>query len=281
MTIRHRSALLLMAATLFAASGNVAAQYTEITILDDRYSTDLSTKINGVVYESPGSTTTFSTAATQTRTSATPLDSSLVANAKTFAKAAADMFSVATETSAYPEFALNEVSNFARADAETNLSFSTLQDTSAGLQLEVIGGGSFYSDGFVSLFDRTDNQYLFSYSWESLSVPNYPPPPGSFPFTWTGVNSAFLSLETQLESSHIYDLKLHASTNANTDSQYVSLQVSGLYPIVTPAPEPETWAMMLVGLGGVGFLARRRKERTTVLTSREAVEVPSSITGRP
>lgn len=122
MTIRQRFALLLVTMALFATSGNVAAQHTGITILDQQYSTDLSTKINGVVYESPGSTTTFSTTATQSRTSGTPLDSSLAANSKTFAKAEADMFSVATGTSAYPDLALNQVSNFARADAETYLS---------------------------------------------------------------------------------------------------------------------------------------------------------------
>lgn len=256
MTIRHVSALLLAAAALFTASGNVAAQPTEITILDQRYLTDLSTR---VVSASPDFNTKFTTVVTQTKTSDKPLDSLLTANAMTFAKAEADMFSVSTATSAYPDRSQNEVGISARADAEMNLSFQTLQDTSAGLQLEVIGGGVFFSDGFVSLFDRTDNQYLFSYSWATLSVPKYPPPAGSVPFTWTDSNSAFLSLDTQLDSSHIYDLKLHASTNAITDSQYVSLQVSGLYPTAAPVPEPETWAMMLAGIGGVGFLARRHK----------------------
>lgn len=262
MTIRHRSALLLMAAALFTANGNAAAQHTEITILGQRHLTDLSTRIE---YERRNSG--ISTVATQTKTSDKPLDSLLEANAKTFAKAEAGMFSVSTATSAFFDLARNEVSNSARADAETHLTFQTLRDTSADLQLGVIGSGSFHSDGFVSLFDRTDSQYLFSYSWASLSTPKYPPPPGSVPFTLTGSDSAFLSLETQLDSSHIYDLTLHASTNANTDSQSVSLQVSGLYATAVsglyatavPVPEPETWAMMLAGIGGVGFLARRRK----------------------
>lgn len=31
-------------------------------------------------------------------------------------------------------------------------------------------------------------------------------------------------------------------------------------PVVTPIPEPETWALMLVGLGALGVIARRRKD---------------------
>ena len=29
---------------------------------------------------------------------------------------------------------------------------------------------------------------------------------------------------------------------------------------VTPVPEPETYALMLAGLGAVGFIARRRRK---------------------
>jgi hypothetical protein len=37
---------------------------------------------------------------------------------------------------------------------------------------------------------------------------------------------------------------------------------AGLYTITStlaPVPEPETYAMLLAGLGAVGFMARRRK----------------------
>jgi hypothetical protein len=33
---------------------------------------------------------------------------------------------------------------------------------------------------------------------------------------------------------------------------------------VTPVPEPETYAMMLAGLGMLGFMARRRKLKASV-----------------
>jgi hypothetical protein len=61
-------------------------------------------------------------------------------------------------------------------------------------------------------------------------------------------------------------------SNLNIDSQFVrvSLRLSSngpytfadevdFYSSAAPVPEPETYAMMLAGLGLLGFVARRRK----------------------
>jgi hypothetical protein len=44
--------------------------------------------------------------------------------------------------------------------------------------------------------------------------------------------------------------------------------VSGGASLVTPAvPEPSTWAMMILGFCGLGFLAHHRRNQTTALTA--------------
>jgi hypothetical protein len=34
---------------------------------------------------------------------------------------------------------------------------------------------------------------------------------------------------------------------------------------VTPVPEPSTWAMMLIGFAGIGFMAYRRKPKPALM----------------
>ena len=54
-------------------------------------------------------------------------------------------------------------------------------------------------------------------------------------------------------------LKVQFLTGANATSKTGSL-LSQTIPAVTPIPEPETYAMMLAGLGLLGFVARRRRQ---------------------
>ncbi|WP_229213336.1 MULTISPECIES: PEP-CTERM sorting domain-containing protein [unclassified Duganella] len=54
------------------------------------------------------------------------------------------------------------------------------------------------------------------------------------------------------------------NAGSGVDKFFTALQATsnaGLYQIGAPVPEPETYAMMLAGLGLVGFIARRRKTR--------------------
>jgi PEP-CTERM motif len=48
----------------------------------------------------------------------------------------------------------------------------------------------------------------------------------------------------------------------NTDSCLLQPGSVGGAPMLAPVPEPETYAMMLAGLGLAGWLARRRKQRS-------------------
>jgi hypothetical protein len=41
-------------------------------------------------------------------------------------------------------------------------------------------------------------------------------------------------------------------------SEFRQLRLGGVSQIVSPVPEPGTWAMMLIGFGGLGYSMRRR-----------------------
>jgi hypothetical protein len=57
----------------------------------------------------------------------------------------------------------------------------------------------------------------------------------------------------------------HAVTGLSTDDEHFS--VSGALKITPvgppPVPEPQTWAMLLLGFGGLGYFAHRRSRKPT------------------
>lgn len=245
-------------ALVFACS---AQAQTLVTLQDQQYTTKLSYDASngGVLVD----------AASQTASGQAPLNSylqgPLTGTYGIYAAAQASSFAVSTATAAYPDRDYSTVTNsHARADAETQLSFRTLQDTNAPLQFALSGGGSaFFSSGFFSLYDDTIDAYVFSYSWlrggGSVGVPSYAPL-GSTPITWPGEGpSLSILLNPTLYSSHLYELTLHAHTDANTDRQYMNLSVAGLVPIAAPVPEPSGLALSIAGLVSVGLLARSRR----------------------
>ena len=71
---------------------------------------------------------------------------------------------------------------------------------------------------------------------------------GSFAFDSTAVNSTFSSL---LAGDYYYQVTGAVIGNKGGGYQ--------LFSEVSPVPEPETYAMLLAGLGLVGFMVRRRK----------------------
>jgi PEP-CTERM motif len=46
--------------------------------------------------------------------------------------------------------------------------------------------------------------------------------------------------------------------------EYLNLGIDGVN-LTAAVPEPSTWAMMLLGFAGIGFMAYRRHKKTTTL----------------
>jgi len=55
------------------------------------------------------------------------------------------------------------------------------------------------------------------------------------------------------------------NTTANTGMVWANFTATGAAPIVAPVPEPATWAMMLLGFGGIGMAMRRSRRNNRAL----------------
>jgi hypothetical protein len=78
-------------------------------------------------------------------------------------------------------------------------------------------------------------------------------------FTTYAVLGSFVgTVFTPFTAGGAYDLVLGFNDGLRVDADYDDMVV-GLK--VTAVPEPETYALLLAGLGAVGFISRRRKDR--------------------
>jgi PEP-CTERM motif len=54
---------------------------------------------------------------------------------------------------------------------------------------------------------------------------------------------------------------------SKTSLEYLMLEAIGYDPVAGAVPEPSTWAMMLLGFAGTGFMAYRRKSKPSVMAA--------------
>jgi hypothetical protein len=103
-------------------------------------------------------------------------------------------------------------------------------------------------------------------------------------------SSSFFQWHINLGSGNFYNLGLSSEVNFNVrDSLYVNLYGGGRYDlqraqnsplietgtytigpgtqITAAVPEPSTWAMMILGFAGVGFMAYRRKSKPALMAA--------------
>lgn len=87
--------------------------------------------------------------------------------------------------------------------------------------------------------------------------------PGGGPLYQNSENLGFsifpgLNFNPNVSGIYTFDLKLFSSENVQLGD--VSIQVNAV-------PEPSTWAMLILGFAGIGFMAYRRKLRPAVLAA--------------
>ena len=71
-----------------------------------------------------------------------------------------------------------------------------------------------------------------------------------------GSGGNFSSFNTGMLASGNY----HLNVTGNVAAPFSGAYIAAITPApISPAPEPETWAMMLIGLGGVASVSRRKK----------------------
>ncbi|HQR02493.1 MAG TPA: PEP-CTERM sorting domain-containing protein [Rhodocyclaceae bacterium] len=106
-----------------------------------------------------------------------------------------------------------------------------------------------YGNGFVYQIDAIDTNSGYHTVWSGTD-PSLPGTPVDFSVTW-----ATMSFQTA-------GLKIYVNTNHNLDTweEIDSVTLSG--DLLAPVPEPETYAMLMAGLGLLGAMAKRRKQST-------------------
>lgn len=75
----------------------------------------------------------------------------------------------------------------------------------------------------------------------------------------SNVSGAFLFDDLGLASGGTGNWAINWLNNGEQVPNYSNLTLFVRDLVVTPVPEPETYALMLAGLGAIGFIARRRK----------------------
>ncbi len=126
-------------------------------------------------------------------------------------------------------------------------------------------------DGFGAALVSIDN-IANSVSWSILALNIAPVTGAHIHQAGAGVNGLVkVDFSAMLTGSNLFDADLATITPATASGFYVNVhtgqfpggairgQLSYIGTVTAPVPEPETSALMLAGLGLVGWLARRRK----------------------
>lgn len=82
----------------------------------------------------------------------------------------------------------------------------------------------------------------------------------------SGTNDFGLRIDSFLSAPSLFDLEYVDVADATHFFASFTGSVS-VTPITSGVPEPSTWAMMMLGFAGVGFVAYRRKAKPALITA--------------
>lgn len=121
------------------------------------------------------------------------------------------------------------------------LGFGTLVYSSGAVIRET------YGNGFVTRIDALDNSNVLHTVWSGTDS-SLPGSPVNFAVSWN--TTSYLTK----------GLKIYVDTNHNSGAWEEIDSVKLLGQVTAPVPEPETYAMLMAGLGVLGAVARRKKQ---------------------
>ena len=161
----------------------------------------------------------------------------------------------------------------------TIFSANVLGDTSSVRGLD---GGAFVDlAGFtVAVGSVSGSDTVYTFRTELPSSPTFDLTlglyAGSYPSPLGGIANADFSETVRLSSIETFDASGHAfDFGAITGASGRIYDATGVHAaVVVGAPEPSTWAMMLLGFAGLGLVSYRSTRRRATVAHREAAQEP-------
>ncbi len=168
----------------------------------------------------------------------------------------------------------NATANGSEANASLNYYFEISGPASTSLSVNVFASGSLFSDGGTI----TSTDFL---RVAGATIVNATSIGGNNngAFTTSATVSSLVANADYLVEMNVFALAHPSGTATTFLDPYLFLDPSLValgYSIITSdgignsmasaVPEPSTWAMMILGFGGIGFMAYRRKSKPALMT---------------